>query len=142
MEGPRAVPIFRAVVNEKGQLTPKEVGRWAGYLARLRGKHVEVTVRPERKRRSLNQNSWYWVAIVPAVQEFLSEGRAFPLSEDQTHTILKSAFIGVEDTALGPVACESKTLTTEQFSTYCEQIRAHAASEWGLLIPGPDECAA
>jgi hypothetical protein len=125
-------------VNEQGQLTVKDVGKWAGFLSRLKGKVVEVQVRPERKRRSLNQNSWYWVAVVPAVAQYLSEATGREFSDEQAHYVLKSAFIGVVETPLGLIPLESKTLTTEEFAAYCEKIRAHCASEWGFTIPGPE----
>lgn len=136
---PAPVPVWRARVDENSGLHWRDAGRFAGFLARLRGRDVEVTVRPERKRRSLKQNAWYWAAIVPAVQQYLSEGRTFPLTEEQTHYLLKFAFIGTEETPLGPVPISTTTLDVEQYSTFCERIRAHAASEWGLPIPGPEE---
>lgn len=139
MSDHRPFPIWPARVNEQGILTVKDVGRWAGFLARMKGKLVEVQVRPERRRRSLNQNSWFWVAIVPAVANYLSEATGNEFSDDQAHYLLKSVFIGVIETPLGPVPKSSKTLTTEEFSTFCEKIRAHCASEWGFTIPGPEK---
>lgn len=138
MDTPKPSPIFRAKV-QGGALMVREPGRFAGYLAKLQGRDVEVIVRAERKHRSLKQNAWYWVAIVPAVQEYLSDGRTLPLTDEQTHYVLKSSFIGTEETPLGPVPISTKTLDVEQFSTYCERIRAHCASEWGFTIPSPEE---
>ncbi len=123
----------------QGRICARESGRFAGYLAALEGKDVAVTVEKERTQRSKNQNSWYWAAVVPAVTEYLNEARGSSLSREQVHEVLKAAFIGTETTPLGAVPCSSAALDVEKFSTYCERIRAHAASEWGLFIPGPDE---
>jgi hypothetical protein len=134
----RPFPIWTARIDDQSKLVVRDVGRWAGFLSRLKGRAVEVQVRPERKRRSLNQNSWYWVAIVPAIQGYLNESRDLQLSEDQTHYVLKSSFIGLKETPLGPVPLESKTLSTQEFADYCEKIRSYAATEWKLPIPGPE----
>ena len=130
---------FAAVVTDKGELRLLDPTAWRVRLTKLRGRHVWLVVERQEKKRSLNQNAWYWAAIVPAVQQHLSEARTLPLTKEQTHYVLASAFVGTEDTPLGPVPCKTSTLTTEQFSTYCERIRAHAAAEWGLPIPGPDD---
>src|SRR5258706_615336 len=66
MEAPRPVPIFRARIDESGHLHLLEAGRWAGYLAKLSNRAVEVILRPERKHRSLNANRYYWGIVVAA----------------------------------------------------------------------------
>lgn len=108
-------------------------------LANLDGKRLAVSIEPLGVTRSSQQNRWYWGGIVPVVGQHLSQGRDLDLHPSQVHYLLKSAFLGVDETALGPVPKRSRDLTTAQFSAYCEEIRAHAASEWGLPIPGPEE---
>jgi hypothetical protein len=112
---------------------------WTGTLARHEGKRVTVTVRKLSVRRSSNQNRWYWSCVVPFVAECLSVGRALPLSRDQAHYVLKSAFLGTEDTPLGPIPKSTAGLSIEEFSAYCERIVAHAATEWGVALPQPGE---
>jgi hypothetical protein len=130
---------FAAEVTAEGVLRFAEPMRWRTRLAALRGKKLTVTVEREVKRRGDPANRYYWAAVARAVAEYLSIGRELPLSKDDAHRVLCSAFIGTEDTPLGPTPCRSSTLTSEQFSTFIERIKAHAASEWGLRIPGPDE---
>lgn len=130
---------FTAGIAEDGRLTPEAVTETKDRLARWAGKKVTVTVQPYRKIRSLSQNAWYWGVIVPMVAQQLSQGRTFELSEEQTHYILRSAFLGLLETPLGPVPESSTGLTTAEFSEYCEKIIAHAATEWALRIPTPDE---
>lgn len=131
--------VFRAKVNESGQLAPFEVGRYAGLLSRLKGKVVEIRIGLERKEHTRSQRGWYRAAICPEVAAFLSEAKGYAITPDQAHELLKRTFIGVIETPLGEVAISTKTLDTAQFSTYCEQIRAYAASEWGLHIQSPDD---
>lgn len=127
-----------AIVALEG-LRPVNFRQWREAMAAHQGQRVVVTVERHHDRRSSQQNRWYWGAIVPAVAGHLSQGRALPLSDDQAHHVLKSAFIGVEDTPLGPVPKSSAALTMAAFSAYCDAIVAHAASEWGLAIPAPED---
>jgi hypothetical protein len=130
---------FAARVTPKGELVFADPPAWRFVLQRWKGRDVVVEIAPPRRDRTNRQNRWYRGVIVPAVAEELSRNRPLPLSNDQAHHVLKCAFIGTEETALGPAPISTKTLTTVQFSDYCERIRAHAASEWGRNIPSPDE---
>lgn len=133
------VPIHRAWINERLAIVPHDRARWLAYLSRLKNKYVEIIVRSESTRRLRNQNAWYWVQIVPDVARHLSEATGRTIKPEQAHELLKRVFLGVIETPLGPVPRSSATLTIEQFSDYCTQIQAYAASEWGLNIPGPNE---
>lgn len=113
--------------------------RWASALARHAGKRIVVTLQREVLRRTNQQSRWYWSVIVPMVADYLSRNRDLPYSKDQAHYVLKSAFIGVDDTPLGPVPRSSAALSIEDFSLYCDKIVSHAASEWGMNIPAPGE---
>lgn len=130
---------FAARVSPDGRLVLADEPAWKVFLLRWRQRLVSVWVEPFRPTRSNPQNRWYRGVIVPAVAGELSKGRDLPLSNDQAHYVLKAAFIGQEETALGPTPISTTTLSTVQFSEYCERIRAHAASEWGLNIPSPNE---
>lgn len=132
--------ILRAEANvdSAGRLRLVDPQRWRAALAPNAGRRVVVTVERHHERRSNKQNSWYWSCIVPAVAGHLSKGRELPLSDDQAHYVLKSAFIGLEETPLGSVPKSSAALSTAEFSAFCERIVAHAASEWGLPIPTPE----
>jgi hypothetical protein len=129
---------FSGIVRN-GKLTIDQPLRWAAMLARQDGKRVSVTVEREIVRRTLSQNAWYWSIIVPTVASVLSRTRDVPLSNDQAHYVLKSAFIGLDETPLGPVPKSSAALSTKEFAEYCDRIVAHAASEWGFPIPQPGE---
>lgn len=98
-----------------------------------------LTLEPERLQRTTQQNRWYWGMVVPLVADYLSQGREVPLSNDQAHYVLKSAFLGVEETPLGTVPKSTRRLSVEEFSLYCDKIVSHAAAEWGMNIPAPGE---
>lgn len=130
---------FAGQVSTQGKLTLHERGAFDAACRDLAGQRVVLTLERWTRRRSSQQNRWYWGVIVVLCGRVLSRTRDVPLSKDQVHYVLASAFLGCDVTPLGPVPSETKKLTTAQFSTYCETIRAHAASEWALNIPGPNE---
>jgi hypothetical protein len=62
---------------------------------------------------------------VRGVMGYLNPGREVPLSRDQVHYVLASAFLGCDETPLGPVPAHTRTLTSEQFCDYMSRIEAH-----------------
>ena len=114
---------------------PGQVKAVVEFLKSLAGQRVEITYRHVRDVRSLAQNRRYWSMIVPCVAEVLSAGREIPLSRDQAHEVLKYAFIGHEDTPLGPLAKSSKELTVPEFIEYCDRIEGWLATDWKVVIP-------
>lgn len=133
------VSRFRLVMNgifrEKGKFSPDQPSIWATVGARFSGQRVTVTVEKERKIRTDRQNRWYWSCLNVVAKEILNIGRDVPLSKDQTHEVLKAAFIGQEETELGPVPISSASLDTAQFATFCEKVSAWLA-EKGCVLPG------
>ena len=129
---------FSATVKG-GKVQMDDSLRWTSALARHEGKRVTVTVQREVLRRTGQQNRWYWSVVVPMVADYLSQGRTLPLSNDEAHYVLKSAFIGFDETPLGPVPKSSAALSIEGFSLYCDKILSHAATEWKMNIPAPGE---
>jgi hypothetical protein len=127
---------FDAHINDRGVVEPTgpRAVRVVARLQALAGRQALVTIEPERARRSTAQNSRYWVRIVPFAQEVLSVTRDLPLSKDQAHYVLKSAFIGTLETPLGPVPKRSRDLSTAEFAAYCDRIEGHFAS-LGQFVP-------
>jgi hypothetical protein len=134
--------IFRAKVNDQGQLMPAEVGRWAGVLSKLKGQTVEVELRTEPKTHTRSQRGWYRASIVPEVAAFLSEAKGYVISKDQSHDLLKRVFIGTVEFEVNgvieTVAISTKTLDPAAFSDYCTAILAHFAG-LGLIIATPED---
>jgi hypothetical protein len=129
---------FRAWVSETGKAVWHKPEELAAKLKDYIGKEIVVTIERWHQKRSDRQNRWYWSCVVPAVADYLSQGREFPISNDDTHFLLKRAFLGAEETALGLLPKSTTQLDIVEFTEYVEAIRAHAASEWGLSISDPE----
>lgn len=58
----------------------------------------EVSIRPRKKTRSLNANSYYWAAYIGPWVEWLREQWGDPsISSEQAHIELKRAVLGVRE---------------------------------------------
>lgn len=88
-----------------------------------------------RRKRTKAQNRRYWGGGVLAqiAEQAVVNGKQF--STEIWHEHLKRKFLGVEELPDGSlVAAPSKGLTTAQFSEYCQQCEAYAATELGVTF--------
>lgn len=126
---------FHGAVDEAGVLRFDDAVGWRGRMAQLRGRRIKVTVEPEQYRRSNKANARYWSVIVPLAGHFLSRDRNVPLSKEQVHYVLASAFVGTEESPIGvPIPCETHTLTKEQFHVFTTSVEAWLCQQ-GYTIP-------
>jgi len=109
---------------------------------------IVVTFKRARKRRSLDQNNYYWGCVVPA---FLASFRDWSpetgWNADMVHEVLKAKFLGkvrewpmtiTPDGEVIDVIPTTTKLTTSEFSDYTELARQWAAS-LDILIADPGE---
>lgn len=111
----------------KGQLFPflttvlQGGGRWV----------LEV----KRRKRTNAQNRRYWGngVLAQVAQQAVVNGKQY--SAETWHELFKRMFIGVEELPDGSVIGKSSTgLTTAEFSDFCTQVEAYAASELGVVF--------
>lgn len=111
---------------------------WTIALREYEGKRVVLDIEPEHSIRSIRQNNRYWGVLVPLAGHYLSKTRDVPLSKEQVHFVIASAFLGCDETELGLAPMATRTLTTKQFSEYCDRIELWLA-EKGYPVPQPGE---
>lgn len=139
MDAPRPVPVFRARIDEMGHIKPAEVGRFAGYLARLRGKNVEVIVRPERKHRSLKANAYLWGVVYAAAQEWSGH------DAEELHEVFKGRFLPRRQVLMPTgelldAPGSTRELDTEAFGEFVNSVIRFLA-EQGVHVPQASEVA-
>lgn len=130
--------VVTGTFGERGKFVADQPNVWATVGARFHGQRVTISIEKERKIRTDRQNRFWWSVIIPVAQEVLSLSRDVPLAKEQTHYVLKSAFLGCEETALGLVPMNSRDLTTQQFALLCEKVQAWL-SEQGCKLPGVND---
>ena len=139
MDSPRPAPIFRARVDEQSKLVVLEVGRFAGYLSRLRGKTVEVIVRPERKHRSLNANRYYWGVVVAAGSEWSGyEPEEFHDAMKGVHLPRKQLVLPTGE--LIDTLASTHDMDTEAFAEFVRRVIVWLAGQ-GCPVPEASEVA-
>ena len=111
----------------KGQLFP--------FLAQvLQGGHRWV-LEVKKRKRTVPQNRRYWGkgVLAQVAAQAVVNGRQFPA--EVWHEMFKRMFIGVVELPNGDVIGMSSTdLDTEQFSDFCAQVEAFAATEHGVTF--------
>jgi hypothetical protein len=100
------------------------------------GKVLRVTVEKWTKPRTLSQNSYYHAAVVATIAEDTGH------SDREIHEILKGLFCPVRVLRVGDVEHQirsTRLLNTVEMAGYIDQCIAWAATELGLMVPGPNE---
>jgi hypothetical protein len=107
------------------------------YLKTLSGNDIELIIRKQKSKRSLNQNSAYWGIVI----EMLSECETFGgYTKDEIHDALREKFLGVRNPDTGLIKIRSTTdLNTVEFNEYYAAIQRWATSFCGVDIPDPNE---
>jgi hypothetical protein len=114
--------------------------RFNHHLKSLEGQRIAVTVERQGRKRSLKQNNYYWVAVVPAIADFLRTHTPDATEED-AHELLKREFNPRHiKTAKGTfkIGASTTKMTTNDFTEYVMRIQQWA-DENGVFIPNPQE---
>lgn len=88
-----------------------------------------------RRKRTSQQNRRYWGKGVLAqiAEQAVVNGRQF--DAETWHELAKRKFIGVVELPNGEVVGKSSTgLTTAEFSAFCDQVEAWAATDLGVTF--------
>lgn len=132
-----------AEVDPGGTLPPKAAKQLSDALRSFPGKKVTVTVKPYQKRRSGNQNRYYFGVVIPLVTQFFRDAGNMVDAED-VHNYLKLRVGKLAQIMVTPDGEVTKTLgstaklSTAEFEAYMLRIRAWGA-EYGLIVPEPNE---
>lgn len=120
---------------------PRELLRSAETFA---GKSVLISVEEKLPFRTLDQNAYYFAAIVRPITEFFIE-HGEPFNELIVHEILKTKFLGVyrPNPTTGEIELlyvrSSSSLKVFEFSFYIEDCIRYAAEDLELTIDPPKE---
>lgn len=109
------------------------------YLQKLPpGKEYDVTVDRHKVRRSVPQNSLYWLWLQCISDETGGD-------REQIHEELKTMYLptkhirGLFDEVVRPMS--TTALDTKQFTDYLDKIQVFASVELGIVLPRPEDLA-
>ena len=101
----------------------------------------EVSIRPRKKTRSLNANSYYWVAIVQPFTEWLRDEWGDPgITTKQAHAVLKVKVLGPKEKVIestGEVLeliPETHNMDQYEFGSFIEKAAAWLAEFAGIVV--------
>lgn len=95
------------------------------------GKPLAVEIKPEKSKRSLNQNGLYWSLLQQIAEQAWVDGRQY--NADVWHEAAKRQILGLVDLPNGQtMGRSSATLSVGEFAEYIEKVEAWAASELGV----------
>lgn len=112
----------------------------------LEGKKVLITIEKLKKSRSLEQNRYYFGAVLPLVQDGLYEATGEMKNTEEIHygILLKMFAPEKEIVNINTGECiteklSSSQMSTTQFMEYILEIQKWAAEFLGIDIPNPNE---
>lgn len=125
----------KAIVKD-GQLKLEDRNSFKDQLKLLEGKEVDVTIAIHKKRRSNNQNRYYWGVVVKILCDELG------YMPDELHDAIKYKFLAKNIDLKGeklPVLGSTNKLNTAQFEDLMAKVRAWASRDLQIFIPEPNE---
>lgn len=104
---------------------------------------VVVTIERATRKRSLNQNAYYWGIMIPLVRQGLTDA-GYRITQIETHELLKSMFAKAEhiNQITGEVLVTTGStaqMTTSQMMDYFAEITQWAAEYLEVQVPQPNE---
>lgn len=118
--------------------TAQDRGQATAYVASLSTEPVmEVTIRPYKSKRSVEQNRMYWGVWLKHISDHTGH------SPEELHEFFKQRFLHHEDlTVLGDevqVYPSTTKLNTKQFTEYLDKVSLFAQQELGCYLPAMEE---
>jgi hypothetical protein len=102
------------------------------HLHTLEGRRVEVSVEKFKRKRTPNQNAWYWGVVLKEISKETGD------DPDSLHIAFKMKFSSHRTLHDLVVPESTKTKDTIEFSEYCERVRQWANEYLHLNIPDPN----
>lgn len=99
----------------------------------LRGLY-EVSIRPRKLRRSLDQNGYYHAAFVDPFMQWLRENWGERIDHDQAHETLKLAVMDIDRVEGIPIMPSTRKLDTGEFSAFLEKAAQFLATKCGIVV--------
>lgn len=132
----RQLNLIIPVENGELKPTPSQQSMLSAYLHTRDGKAVAVKLSIPTNTRSQQANRYYWSVPVAIIAEHTG------YAPEEVHTVLKDKFLPRKFVKLGNHEVEIRKtttdLSTQEFETFLEQVRAWASTELGLFIPDPN----
>lgn len=132
--------------------TIKEDGSWVVQNGRLRketaaafaGQDVEITIARLRRRRTNDQNDYYWGVVLPRIAEGIEELTGEFWTKEDAHEAMKDRYLSEtvshpDGEFIAKRVRSTSSLNTTEFTDYIERCCQFAAEMLGIAIAMPNE---
>lgn len=97
------------------------------------GKRLVLTIKLRKRTAPQNRRYWGRGVLAQIAEQATVNGKLY--SAETWHEMFKRQFIGVIELPSGEVIGKSsKDLSTAEFSEFCQQVEAYAATELGVTF--------
>lgn len=128
---------------KNGTLT-RNVNLIKDAIQTFEGKHIIIKIEKAKKKRSTQQNRFYYGIVIPIVQNCLKEAGHI-MTNESTHDLIKLKFLKEtlfvnEDTGEVIERIKSTTeLSTSQFMDLLAEINNFTFEYFGVTLPNPND---
>ena len=117
---------------QNGNWMPDNLPLWERLSRSYSGIRMTMDIKPFKKKRTLKENNYYWGVIIKHISDFTG------MTPEEAHDSMRWKFLRKIEKGIETV--ESTTdLTTDRAEWYYMQIRIFFNSEFGVMIPLPNE---
>ncbi len=133
------VPVFTGTIKKGWPDFPDAtIDTMQAYFKPMEGKPITMCVKLFGKKRSLDQNAYYWGVVIKLIADHSGyQGRA---ELKHVHDTLRGMFLERDGLWRKKIILSTTALSTVEFEEYQAKIRQWAAIALDLYIPEPNEC--
>lgn len=131
-----------AHIDQDGKMKIANRYMLTNWISQNKGRNVELKIERKRKKRSNDQNAYWWGVVIPLVYEGLNHlGNEF--TQMETHELLKAQCNAKEiegkDGLLITAPHSTANLSTVEFMELIDRVQRWSAEYLGVVIPNPGE---
>ena len=144
--GERRLAVLSAWAKD-GALDFESPGRLKTTLVRCEGKRLTVTLALDQDKRSNEANNYAFGVVYPEIltelrEKAFREGWTVPWKKaEDVHVAMKYLILGEVEEEIGGVKVmretPTRTMTTAEYHSYIERVKAFAAEKWGIYVSDP-----
>lgn len=128
----------------KANDSPPKIDFLLERLRSLPDGDYSITIAPNRRMRSTQQNAYLWGVVYPAVLFGLQDAGWEIIDEEQVHEYCKQAFatrevINKDTGEVLSLPSSTARMQTAEFNVYVDKIKAFALEYLNITIPEPNE---
>jgi len=128
---------------ENGKIV-SNLGKINQEIQKHEGKNIEITIKRKYKRRSINENRYYFGVVILYWRDLIYNEWGESWSSEQVHEFLKTQCnfkeVIIESTGeIKKIPVTTADLKTLEFEEYLEKCRRLANEYFNAIIPLPNE---